>query len=389
MTWATAVSQSFGRFTYSLLFTDLRDDFDISSTAAGAMGSANLIAYMLGSLVVSMAVSRWGLDAIAQLGLAGVTAGLGLLAWSPNPWVTAGALVLTGAAAAGVWVTAPALAAGLVDPDRRGTAMGIVGSGVGIGIVLASLLDIAVGGDEFRRVYLAEFVIGMVVLAGVLATLQRREVTRRAQGGAIASLRSIPNWFRLLLEYGLFAFAMVLVMTFSVGFLEDDAGLSRGVANSVFLLIGVGTLAGGPLLGPLSDRIGRLPAQMWGLVAMVASTLVIAVGEPISALIAGFLFGVSFTGGPVSIAARVSDHLDGDTFGAAYGIVTIVFGIGLAAGPQIGGLIEDATGAATVVLLTSAAAAALATAVTISEMTQLRRGGRGVPTPEPSPGDPA
>lgn len=367
ITVATAVSQSFGRFTYSLLFTDIRDDLGISDTATGAIGSANLLAYLIGSLVVSMVLGRWGLTVVAQIGLTGVTIGLGLLAWGPGTAVVAAALILTGFAAAGVWVTAPALATALVSPGERGRAMGIVGAGVGIGIVAASLLDIAVGQGRFRAVYAIEFLIGATATIGVLISLQRRAPNARARINGMAELRRVPNWVRLLAEYALFAFAMVLVMTFSVGYLEEDAGLSRGLANTAFLLIGVGTLVGGPVFGPMSDRIGRVPAQTAGLVTMVASTLVIATGHPVAALAAAFAFGLSFTGGPVTIGARISDHLDGDSFGAAYGIATISFGAGLAAGPQIGGLLVDLTDSSRPALLTAAGCAALATVITMSE----------------------
>ncbi|MEC8828746.1 MAG: YbfB/YjiJ family MFS transporter, partial [Actinomycetota bacterium] len=61
MAVATAVSQSFGRFTYSVLYTEIRDDLGLSNTAAGGIGSLNLIGYLLGSLVVAFAVGRLGL----------------------------------------------------------------------------------------------------------------------------------------------------------------------------------------------------------------------------------------------------------------------------------------------------------------------------------------
>jgi len=375
VTLATAVSQSFGRFTYSLLFTDVRDDLGVSNTVAGAIGSANLVAYLLGSLVVSVVVGRWGLATVSHVGLVGVVVGLGFLAWGPGVAVVATALVLTGFAAAGVWVTAPAIATGLVDVARRGAAMGIVGTGVGIGIVAASLLDTSIGGDDFRAVYVVEFAIGIGVAVAVLASLPRRAPTTTVRLSGLGELRRVPNWGRLLVEYALFAFAMAMVMTFTVGYLEDDAGLDRAIANGAFLLIGIGTLAGGPVFGPLTDRMGRLRSQAAGLALMTVSTLLITTGQPVIALVAAFAFGISFTGGPVTIGARVSDHLDGDAFGAAYGVVTIAFGAGLAAGPQFGGVLADLTDSARPALWASAVISAAALAITLSERDRAVRSG--------------
>ena len=54
---ATAVSQAFGRFTYSVLYIEIRDDFDLSNTLAGSIGSLNLVGYLLGSLLVAYTIA--------------------------------------------------------------------------------------------------------------------------------------------------------------------------------------------------------------------------------------------------------------------------------------------------------------------------------------------
>ena len=363
----TAVSQAFGRFTYSLLFTDVRDDLGISNTAAGAMGSANLVAYLVGSLGVSLIVGRWGLGAVARAGLAGVTCGLGLLAWGPSTAVIAAALVLTGCAAAGVWVTTPAIATEILGVARRGIALGLVGTGVGIGVITASLLDLAVGGTDFRSVYVVEFAVGLVVLISLMSSMPRRGGTTGDRMSGFAALRMVPNWRRLLIEYLLLAWAMSTVMTFTVGFLEDDAHVGRTTANAAFLMIGVGIVLGGPVFGPLTDKFGPLRSQVAGLALMASSTLVIATGHPAAALCAASGFGMAFTGGPVTIGARIGDHLDGEAFGAAYGIATIAFGLGLAIGPQLGGILADASGSSRPALLVTALVSLTALVVTLSE----------------------
>ena len=152
---ATAVSQAFGRFTYSVLYTEIRDDFELSNTMAGGIGSLNLVGYLLGSLVVAFTIGAFGLAKTAKSGLLGVTIGLMALSWSPNSVVTLGALFLTGLAAAGVWITTPALAANVLGPDRKGLAIGWVTTGVGIGFFAACLFDIAI--SSWRWVYAVSY----------------------------------------------------------------------------------------------------------------------------------------------------------------------------------------------------------------------------------------
>ena len=115
---ATAVSQSFGRFTYSVLYIEIRDDFGLSNTVAGGIGSLNLVGYLVGSLLVAYTIGSLGLVKTAKYGLAGVVLGLLLLSWSPNSFITLLALFLTGFSAAGVWITTPALATRLWGPGR-------------------------------------------------------------------------------------------------------------------------------------------------------------------------------------------------------------------------------------------------------------------------------
>jgi hypothetical protein len=55
---ASAVAQSFGRFSYALLLPAIDRDLLGSYAVAGLVGTANVAAYLLGTLAVS-ALSRW------------------------------------------------------------------------------------------------------------------------------------------------------------------------------------------------------------------------------------------------------------------------------------------------------------------------------------------
>jgi MFS family permease len=363
---AAAVSQSFGRFTYSLLFADLRDGFSLSNTVAGALGSLNLLLYVVGSLVVALTVGRTGLSGAVRIGLAGNVAGLALLAWNPNVGVAAFALALTGFCAAGVWVGTPGLAAELLGPERRGAAAGWMTGGVGSGMVAAAAIDALLSRADSsqpgeavlaaadlghpRNVYRIEFIIGAAVLIALAVAVRRwsRTPGRTGFGGAHAALAKVPQAGRLITAYTLHAFVVTTVVTFIVDHLEGYADLFDAQDAAIaFSSIGIGSIAGGPIFGRSADRLGRrrtvtigFCVSMISIVFMTAYPL-LAVGGQALAWTASFIFGTAFTGIIASIAARVSDNLAGDEFGAAYGVATILFGLGLAAGPQLGGATAD------------------------------------------------
>ena len=120
-----------------------------------------------------------------------------------------------------------------------------------------------------------------------------------------------------------------LAMTFSAALLEEDAGFKEDSASLTFALIGLGLALGGPTMGWLSDFVGRNSAQLLSFVALGVSCLLIAIGHPIGAPVSTLLFGMAFTGVVINITTKVSDYLDDEAFGAAYALVTIVFGAGL------------------------------------------------------------
>ncbi len=339
---ATAVSQSFGRFTYSILYTEIRDDFELSNTAAGGIGSLNLVGYLLGSLVVAFGVGRLGLARTAKYGLAGVLVGLTLLSWAPRSAVVVLALFVTGVTAAGVWVAAPGLATAVLGPNRRGVAAGWVTTGVGVGFILACIFDVAMG--SWRSVYRIELLIGVACLCLLCFTVVDSASSASTKGLSPKTLRQVPGWLNLCTTYGIFAVGASLAMTFTVAFLEENAGYEAHSASLIYSLIGVGMVIGGSLMGPLTDRIGRDSAQLLSLAAMAASCATIATGHPLGTAIATMVFGIAFTGVTISVTAKVSNHLDAEAFGAAYAVVTIVFGAGLAVGPQLGGAIADSSG---------------------------------------------
>ena len=236
---SAAVSQSFGRFTYSLLFADLRDGFSLSNTVAGALGSLNLLLYVMGSLVVALTVGRTGLSGAVRIGLAGNVVGLALLAWSPNVGVAAFALALTGFCAAGVWVGTPGLAAELLGPERRGAAAGWMTGGVGSGMVAAAAIDSLLSGADgsvstaaadlshARSVYRVELVIGAAVLIALVVAVRKWSRTPGRTGfeGARAALAKVPRAGQLITAYTLHAFVVTTVLTFIVDHLEGYADI--------------------------------------------------------------------------------------------------------------------------------------------------------------------
>ncbi|HAS11697.1 MAG TPA: hypothetical protein DCS55_14465 [Acidimicrobiaceae bacterium] len=372
-----AVAQAFGRFTYSVLLPAVRDDLGVSNSVAGLLGTANVAAYLAGTLLIIRATATVRLMTIMRVGFALSLTGLAIAAVAPNGAVLALGLVVMGLGGACIWIPSPAIAAAAVPPARRGTAVGMIGAGIGTGIVFAGRLSEALrdrwGVEAWQDVYRIETAIGLVVALAIVVLLRPdAEPTPARTGSGLAVLRTMRGWVPLTLAYAAFGFSYLLAITYLTARLEDDAGYSDGRAAGVFAAVGLATIVGGIALGAVADRIGPRPSLVGGFALFAAGTGGILSGQTAAVLAGGVAIGMMFGGLPSVIATYIVQASDHVTYGPRYAVATLAFGIAQVTSPQIGGLIADLTGSFTVVFLLSGGVALLG-AVASSML----------PTPEP------
>jgi len=149
----------------------------------------------------------------------------------------------------------------------------------------------------------------------------------------------------------------------------------------VFALVGVCIAAGGVLVGRWSDSVGRRAAMTWTYVGMTAAILLVPVGAEPWAVLSAVAFGLAMSGAPAVLAAHLADSLDPRRFAAAFGAVTLVFGLAQLIGPQLGGWIADRTGSFAPAFLV-AAGAAIGAAIASATLPR-RSASTGAPVPAP------
>ncbi|MEA2626889.1 MAG: hypothetical protein QOD06_2934 [Candidatus Binatota bacterium] len=358
---AVGVAQGFGRFTYALLLPAIDRDMLHSYSLAGLLATANVAAYLAGTLAVSVASSRLEPARLMRIGLVAATLGLGLLSVAAGmPSLLAG-MVLTGLAGAFIWVPSPGLAGSVVADDRRGLAIGLLGAGIGISIVVAgqvaSVVRAIAGEDSWRPVWAVEAAVAAVALAAALRWLRRAPGGDEEQGRVrLSALRAVPGWLGVVGAYAAYGLGYSLYVNYLVAALEEDAGFTVAHATAVYSLIGVAIVFGGVLLGRISDRVGRRAALVWGYVVMAACPLLVLAGSEPWASLSAFFFGLMLSGLGSVVAAHLADHLPPRAFAAAFGTVTLFFGIAQVIGPQLGGWIAETTGSFSIAFGISSAA---------------------------------
>jgi MFS transporter, DHA1 family, multidrug resistance protein len=117
-------------------------------------------------------------------------------------------------------------------------------------------------------------------------------------------------------------------------------GLNAGEAGLLFGVQGVISFLSKPVMGRVSDRIGRKPLIMVGLLICAATFVLIPHAQSFLLLVflaAGFGFGEAVV--TSSISAFVADVSELKTLGAAMGMQGTISDIGHASGPLLAGLL--------------------------------------------------
>ena len=352
------VAQAFGRFTYSVLLPAIRDDLDHSNTIAGLLGTANVGAYLIGTMAVGALSTRLRLMTVFRAGFVFSLSGLAGAAVAPNTPLLGLALFVMGLGGALIWIPSPAIAAAAVGPHRRGVAVGAIGGGIGIGIVfsgqLARVLRERSGDEAWRTVYRIDVALGIVAVIAILLFVRHREAAPnrvRHQGIGLSTLKKMPGWPAVVGGYASYGFSYLLAVSFLTSRLEDDAGYSEGLASTMFTLVGIGTIGGGILMGLVADRIGERPTLVFGFIAFAAAFVGIMTGIVAFVAVGSILTGLMFGGLPSVIIGYMVRSTTAETFGPSFAAATFTFGVAQVASPQVGGLIADVTGGFTAVFI--------------------------------------
>jgi sugar phosphate permease len=302
-------------------------------------------------------------------GVTMVATGLASGFWGAMAW-----RVLTGVGSGGSNVPVMALLSSWFAPRRRGLASGIAVSGSSLALIAIGLLVPRVlnaYGEEGWRISWYVLGAGTLALAGVGMILLRerpeekglRSIGARDATQAVPSdppdtappqARVAPDWRRiyrsgslwhLALVYVAFGFSYVIYATFFAKYLQAEAGYTKEAAGSLWTVVGWISILCGLIWGAVSDAIGRQYglALVYGLQA-VAFALFALWRAPAGYALSAVFFGLTAWSIPGIVAAACGDCVGARLAPAAFGFVTLFFGLGQALGPSIAGALADRLG---------------------------------------------
>ena len=359
------VSHGLARFGYSLLLPSMQVSLDLTNTETGGLATANMVGYLLFSLIGGALASRFGARIVICMGMAASVIGMSLTGTVTQLWPAALYRGFAGLGSGLSNVPVMGLVSVWFGHRMRGLASGIAVSGASFAFIILGVLV-----PRFLAVYPLNgwrytwFLYGgMAVLLTILTGLflgdapERRglgPVGEKEVGAGPVGEGNKLNWGRIYktpvvwflgILYTAFGFSYIIYVTFFVRFLTGEMGYTQVAAGNLFMIIGWCSLGCGVLWSGLSDRIGRLPALVFVYLMQAVSYGLFAFTQSrYGILFSAVFFGLTAWSIPAIIAASCGDYVGRRLAPAALGFVTLFFGVGQALGPTVAGVIADSSG---------------------------------------------
>jgi MFS family permease len=254
--------------------------------------------------------------------------------------------------ATAVFVPVAEASIALLFPSRRGERISLFNSAMSIGRALAPFLGgylLFATNGSFFSLYVAVGVAGVASLVVAFLFLAERKPVAVHVTGERSAMRIFGGWLTIVKNTPVLGVSFVqaiqyyvfgAVEFFLVGYLVDVVGLNLLLVGAITGSQIVALVVARPLIGRLSDRIGRTKPILVGI--LVSCVFVGAVPFALDFWLLLFLavgYGVSFAMVLSSTSPLVSDLVPVTLVGASMGFLSTMMDVGQTLGPIVSGLI--------------------------------------------------
>ena len=297
----------------------IRDEFALDYTRAGFIISAFGVVYGVCQLPAGWLADRFGPRILLTIGIVGVGAAGILVGISPNYLVLLAGLVLMGILGGGYHPASTTMISAVVEPGKRGQALGFHMVGGSFSYFLAPLIaaGIAVAWG-WRGPFLALAIPAIGIGAMLHIILGKRVPTQKFATRGISTETEAPpvpgHKRRLITVVVLSSFTQALIMStvsFIPLFLVDTFGTGKETAAASISLVYFMGLWAGPFGGYLSDRFGRVAiiitvCVMAGIMTYLLNIAPYGFGTAVVLAAIGILMYINTTSAQAFIADQTS-----------------------------------------------------------------------------------
>ncbi|MFB6164478.1 MAG: MFS transporter [Haloarculaceae archaeon] len=351
------------RLSTAVLSADLMAAFDTTGTGLGTLHSAFFYVYAPMQVLAGVLADRLGIRRTATAGTAVMSLGGLAFGLADSYAVAFLARLLIGLGGSVIFIAILRFCANWYRPGEFAQMSGLTVGVAGLGGVLATTpLAVTVAAVGVRTTLLGIGAVGLCIAAGVWAlardtpadagldpiesvasaqTLSLREVVRNVR----VVLAERETWLAGLALLTSTGVNITVIGLWGVPYVAQVYGMSVTAASTLTLLGSVGLLVGPPVVGRISDSLGRRTELMVAGSALytAAFALLAVVGAPPLPALGLLFFTASFLAGAFSLGYTVVKNRHGAAAsGVATGAVNAVGFAGAAVFPTAMGAILDA-----------------------------------------------
>jgi MFS family permease len=340
----------------AVMMPELSEALGVSTLGVSAIVGMFYYGYSPFSLVAGIAMDRWGPKRVVPLGA--ICVGVGALLFSTGNVAAAnlgrfmqgagGVFALVGAIAIASKNFPLSLAATLVGATQMfGMAGGWAGQSV-VGPMIS-------GGLTWSNFWMGAGIIGLVLGALLWLILPSQAMSsdpgwlKKALLGLATVFKNPQSLLCGAISGLLFIPTTIFDMIWGVRFLQEAHGMDYGEAVMRSSMVPLGWIIGCPLLGMISDRIGRRkPVIIGGAVVLLLCLVWVLYGQPgifppyVIGLVAGIASGAAML--PYSVIKEANRP---EYAGTATGVVNFLnFTFSALLGPVFGWILHQVSGGA-------------------------------------------
>ncbi len=356
---------AFDVMLYAFALTAIREEFALSSAAAGALASATLVFSALGGIAFGVLADHIGRVRALALSILVYSIGTASTAASHTVLELVLCRAIVGIGLGGEWSAGSVLVAESWPGASRGRAIGFMQAGWAVGYALAAIVSAAVLPTHGWRVLFVLGIAPALLTFAIRRAVPEPALARRAEGPrGLRALFRPPLLGRVAIATS-FATALLFaywgLFTWVPTYLASPAergGAGLGLVRSTpwILAIQAGAFAGYTTFGFLADKIGRRPAVRLFVAGAALVVPVFALASHRPALLFALAPAVGYFGhGAFSVFGSLLAELFPTSIrGTAQGLCYNAGRALSALAPATLGAIADARGLGAALALTSA-----------------------------------
>ena len=344
------------RYSYGTLLPEMLPSLSISKAQAGIIYFSFFIAYTVFAPILGLLSDRYDVRIILTIFVALMGTGAFLMAYPTSEFQASLFFALAGVGCSACWAPVIVLAQRWTSDRRRGMTLAFVNVGSSLGIMSAgAITPLFVVAYDWRAGWMSLGILGFILAIVSFFLIQSHPETQsnpatkpgepeRRVVTTYETLLSNKHFWLIGLAYLFTGFATIVPFTFLSTYAVQELLFPYESATRLITMIGVGSIAGKLILGPVSDKWGRIKILVISNILIAGGNVAIAYSRGWILTTFAFIFGFGYGASWSTYAACASDFFPQQPAGSIIGLWTVYLGIGCMISPIISGWIADTMG---------------------------------------------